>query len=480
MTYLPPGYNPSDLPGQIIDEGWSGRIVDPISGAGLFNANTDYNVVGVDPLTGELSPIGTDVGFGASVRRWIQAGVYNGDFAVPPAAPQSVIVDAYNMLPYWSFQPTQSGQIVAFVEQQSDAGFEPTAFYGGAFSASTSGVPGVHQLRLQMFGGGYTEDDAYLTQLVPVTTTADEVYELQAGFSLIKVPDLDSSALAYLTVTFYQGNLLASTASPNSVTVTKALTADSKDTVRTSAIAIPDDAAYARVSIGLRRNTTDTTTTAECCISEVFLTQQERVIARDLKPAIDSTYTVGTTALRWLKTWTDTIDVGGFAFTGAGSAFPGAPTSGDHFYRTDIRGGMLFRWDGTYWLSEQEYSLDFEGEDIAAPGTAIVQRYALPSDLQVYVQHVSGRSYVATTNNGSNWWTFTLYSGDASDTYTNRSSAGTSAGSVDTWIALTFATAAPPFLLDTTDVVLRVAASVSGSPGISYPKVHLTYRLRAT
>ena len=129
MSYTPPGYNPIDLPGQIMDEGWGGRIVDPISGAGLFTSNTDPNVVGVDPLTGVDSPIGTDVGFGAAVRRWVQAGVYNGDFSVPPTATGSQIEDAYNMLPYWSFQPTQSGQIIAFVEPATDAGFEPTAFY---------------------------------------------------------------------------------------------------------------------------------------------------------------------------------------------------------------------------------------------------------------------------------------------------------------------------------------------------------------
>ena len=325
MSTTPPGYNPIDLPGQILDEGYGGRFSDPTTGAGLFTANTDYNVVGVDPLTGEDAPIGTDVGFGAAVRRWMQAGVYNGDFSILPNAYGDHIIDAYNMLAYWSFQPTQSGCIVAYAEPQSAVAFQADTFQTDTFQA-TAGSGGASQLRFKMIAGGYAEDDAHIQQLVPVATTADEVYELEAGFSLVRVQDTDPDAKAYITVEFVQGNLLASTASPNSVTIEASLATDSKATTRTDTITIPDDARYARISVGMRRGAAAETETAEFSISEVFIDQ--RYIAASV--AEHAT-----------------------AYHNSGTSFPASPTSNQLYHRTDIRGGMTFRYNGTYWLSDQ-------------------------------------------------------------------------------------------------------------------------------
>ena len=109
--------NPYDVIGQTIGDGFTGRITDPVTGAGHFNANTDPNVVGIDPLTGSEAPAGTDVGFGAATRRFLTAGVYNGDFAVPPSDPPGAIVsdtaDAdYNALPYWRAYRPDNGSAV--------------------------------------------------------------------------------------------------------------------------------------------------------------------------------------------------------------------------------------------------------------------------------------------------------------------------------------------------------------------------------
>ena len=305
-----------------------------------------------------------------------------------------------------------------------------------AFSADTAGVPSVKQLRFQMIPGGYDTDDAYLTQLVPVTTTADEVYELQAGFSLIKVPDTDADAKAYLTVTFLQANLLSSTACPNYVTVEKALTSDSKDTVRTAAIAIPDDAAYARVSIGMKRDTTDTTRSAEFAISEVFLAQRERF---------------------------------------EGTAFPVSPYTGQTFYRTDLRGGMLFRWNGTYWLSEQEYTQGASREDNLA-ATGILVRVPVPQDLDIYLTRVDS-AYYFSANDGSNKWVIeTRYidSGGSATTLTsNDTTSRASAGAgwkkwSDTYTSLISGAFA-----------WEPQATKTGTPTL-YGGMLMTYRLRAT
>lgn len=40
------------------------------------------------------------------------------------------------------------------------------------------------------------------------------------------------------------------------------------------------------------------------------------------------------------------------------TSMPSSPTVGQHVYRSDIRGGTVFVWNGTRWWSEQEYQMD--------------------------------------------------------------------------------------------------------------------------
>jgi hypothetical protein len=106
------GRNPWDLPGTMVSEGFASRIVDPVTGAGLFNPNTDPNTVGIDPITGVDAPVGTDVGFAAPLWRGIRSGVLNGDFALPPPDTSLPISDD-NPLPYWRWVPDAAGHITA-------------------------------------------------------------------------------------------------------------------------------------------------------------------------------------------------------------------------------------------------------------------------------------------------------------------------------------------------------------------------------
>lgn len=91
------------------------RLTDPTTGAGLLTTNTDPTVTGVDPLTGEDAPYGTDVGFGAPLRSFLATGLVNGDLATPPPFPDQPLVgdpaDAgYNVPPGWGY--SQSGTSV--------------------------------------------------------------------------------------------------------------------------------------------------------------------------------------------------------------------------------------------------------------------------------------------------------------------------------------------------------------------------------
>lgn len=106
------GWNPAESDGLGIGDGLTGRIVDPTTGAGVFNPNLNPAVVGIDPQTGALAPTGTDMSFGSAIRRQIHTNVINGDFAMlPPGGAASNIVsdpaDAnYNPLPGWTWTPS--------------------------------------------------------------------------------------------------------------------------------------------------------------------------------------------------------------------------------------------------------------------------------------------------------------------------------------------------------------------------------------
>lgn len=118
---IPATYAANRVVGDIYAQGAdhpSQRLVDTVVGAGLFTTNSDPSVVGVDPLTGEDAPAGTDVGFGAAVRRYIQTGVLNGDFALPPPDPSQPISDT-NPLPYWTWTPPADGLTSAFLANDS-------------------------------------------------------------------------------------------------------------------------------------------------------------------------------------------------------------------------------------------------------------------------------------------------------------------------------------------------------------------------
>ena len=87
-------------------------------GGGLLTTNSDPSVVGVDPLTLEDAPVGTDVGFAAPIRRFIQTGVLNGDFSQGPPDPSLPIGDD-NPLPYWTWTPDDDNSIL----WQADSAF---------------------------------------------------------------------------------------------------------------------------------------------------------------------------------------------------------------------------------------------------------------------------------------------------------------------------------------------------------------------
>lgn len=165
-----------------------------------------------------------------------------------------------------------------------------------------------------------------------------------------------------------------------------------------------------------------------------------------------------------------------------GTAFPGGPTTGDRFRRTDLD-YLIFYYDGTRWLSEAEYPIEFRysfpSGDSTTTNDAQIDRMVIDGDLDLYITRMWCAGYVGSTNNGSNYWTFKLQSFVSSDTPTNiDTSYNTSAGSANSW---TRAGGAVDAVVDISTVIgLTVRVAKTGSPGAIYPKVKAYYRLIAT
>lgn len=87
----------------------------------------------------------------------------------------------------------------------------------------------------------------------------------------------------------------------------------------------------------------------------------------------------------------------------SGTAFPGSPATDDFFYRTNVRGGMLFTYDGTRWVSDQLFSWNVGAVDaVAADSTRTF--FPVPPDLQIYVDSWQTAMFIA----GTGVWIATL------------------------------------------------------------------------
>ena len=154
-----------------------------------------------------------------------------------------------------------------------------------------------------------------------------------------------------------------------------------------------------------------------------------------------------------------------------GTSFPPYPRLWEQCFRTDIRGGMMFRWNGVYWLSEQLFTAEPRDLD-AISASATYSRWAVPSDYSIYLVRIDITVHVAGTNNGTNYWSYTLQGADGA-IHTNNTS-GLS-GSVDYAMAVVIGTLYNPSMKWLYNVLTKVNA-----PGNLYMSWTYVYRLRAT
>jgi hypothetical protein len=219
-----------------------GKYGTNLEGFGAFEGgvNADKGA----PLVSTSSDGETALLFGPAALREIQAGVANGDFAIPPDDGDAVIT-ADNPLPYWTFTDVNS------------AGAITCAIVTDANTGSTN------VLRFTVASGTLTGKSATLTRYVPVSSTLSRSfsYYLEGSFS-----NATNSAQSQVEVAgaFYKTDLTISTGSftsgvvPfSSLTSTTGVTApasfDAGSLLSTTA---PSDAAFLLLTITISTNAT--------------------------------------------------------------------------------------------------------------------------------------------------------------------------------------------------------------------------------
>lgn len=159
-----------------------------------------------------------------------------------------------------------------------------------------------------------------------------------------------------------------------------------------------------------------------------------------------------------------------------GTAFPSTPPTGFLFFRSDL--GWLCYYDGTRWLTENEFSLSSGLRAAPTPGTYVIG--PLRQDYDPYITRVERLINTGATNNGSNWVQITVLGASANQGATTTIDvANTSAQSGNTWAtngSTPSATAVPA-----NNAALDFSIANSGSPSnLQNLVLNVFYRLIVT
>ena len=256
---MPQGFVDQDIPGGRMGDGFTGRIVDPVTGGGLFNPDLDYDSVGIDPLTGLNAPIGTDIGFSAPIRRFLATGIYNGDFSLPPPDVSQPIKSGeesgsnddanYNPLPNWHLTSAASGRITcqAIVDASSASGYV---------------------LRWTIESGCPSGEDAYIQTLAPVTSSRGLTFFDVLATYWLAATRTDTDFIRYVQGQYLTRDL-STTGTSDLTSGTMTTSAVSIVDTATNAGVTPGDAAYIRIRVGVKANAANTGAALTTDLAEV-------------------------------------------------------------------------------------------------------------------------------------------------------------------------------------------------------------------
>lgn len=160
----------------------------------------------------------------------------------------------------------------------------------------------------------------------------------------------------------------------------------------------------------------------------------------------------------------------------AGTSFPGSPSNGDLYYRTDLDLLCRYRSSGTRWVTCDLMDMQLGNDTVLQPFGANGQpQYANPFGgvYDLWMENWYAVTSVATTNNGTNFWTCVLEKQDGTDIVSFTTAA-------DTASTITNHTVSIAALLGTSTKWLQTNITKTLAPGTLVLFSHATYRLVIT
>jgi hypothetical protein len=220
------------------------------------------------PLISTSSDGATALLFGPAALREIQAGVANGDFAIPPDEAGSTITDE-NPLPYWTFTDVNSaGAITCAVIEDATAG---------------SG----NVLRWSVAASTASGKSATLSRFVPVSGTKNQAFAYAAEMTV-----KSSASTASLKTTLTQQYYKIDQATTTGTAVTnfgQFLTLQNTISLNISDqnVAAPSDAAFLLITITISSVSTTPASTTTCDLfeSRMIVGDQTLLVAESTTPA---------------------------------------------------------------------------------------------------------------------------------------------------------------------------------------------------
>jgi len=186
--------------------------------------------------------------FGPAVRRFIQSGVFNGDFALTPAAAGSEIGSS-NPLPYWTYN-------------------EPSGTATKATSRADSTAASGFVIDFRMLSGA-AGDEGYLEQIVPVNGSQGRSFAYSAVATLVTDAVVNGIEV-YCTVQFLKADAITTTGGAStSAQTTAAIGASTLKDLAPLIGAVPANAYYLRVRFGIRRAAAATTDSVSVKFTEI-------------------------------------------------------------------------------------------------------------------------------------------------------------------------------------------------------------------
>jgi hypothetical protein len=159
----------------------------------------------------------------------------------------------------------------------------------------------------------------------------------------------------------------------------------------------------------------------------------------------------------------------------SGTSFPASPRAGDLFWRSDLL--LDFVYDGTRWLTTTRFDLPFT-QIANSPTSATVQGYVpLDPTYGMYIEAVQGSTLVATTNDGTKYWSIAIRWNDAANTPTTLVTIITQSDTPTNWV---FKNASVAAVLNAGARSMDIYPSKVSTPGNLWADLKLVYRLIGT